>query len=96
MERFSQHAGDGGAGVPHFVHVDAQGVGRLGILTAGPQAQSKPGFVEQDGQHNEQQDAHLGGQIHLVELEGIMIFGAFIGVLFVRVMQGTALFNLVL
>lgn len=36
--------------------------------------------------------AERSGIINLA-LEGIMIFGAFIGVLFVRVMQGTALFH---
>ena len=65
-----QRTGDGGAGIAHFVHVDAQAVRRLGIFTAGAKPQAKAGLVQQDRQHNEKQNAHIGGQVHLVQ-EGL-------------------------
>ena len=65
-----QRPGDGGAGVPHLVDVDAQGVRRLGILAAGAQPQAELRLIEDDGQQHEQQDAHIGGRIDPVE-EGL-------------------------
>ena len=62
-----QRAGNGGAGVAHFVDIDAQTVRCLGILTAGAQPQAKPGLVQNDGQDDENQNADIGRQVHLVD-----------------------------
>ena len=62
-----QRAGDGRAGVAHLVDVDAERVCRLRIFAARAQAQAKARLVQQDRQDDEQQDAHIGGEIHFID-----------------------------
>ena len=61
-----QGAGDGGAGIAHPVDVDAEGIRGLGVLAAGAQPEAEAGFVEDDREDHEQQDADIGGDIGLV------------------------------
>ena len=65
-----QGTGDGGTGIAHLVHIDAQRVGSLGIFTAGAQPQTKAGLVEQNGQDDKQDDADISGQIGLINEGG--------------------------
>ena len=65
-----QSTGNGGAGIAHLVDIDAQAVCRLRILAAGPKPQTEAGLIQQDGHNNEEQDADVGSEIHLVQ-EGL-------------------------
>ena len=65
-----QEAGDRGAGIAHFIDIDAQRVSRLRIFTAGPQAQAELRLIQNDRQHHKQDNANIGGDIGFVQ-EGL-------------------------
>ena len=50
-----------------MVDVDARRVGRLGMLAAGAQAQSKPRLVEYNGGEHEDCDSNVGGNAGVLE-----------------------------
>ena len=54
-----QRAGNGGAGIAHLLYIDAQRIRRLGVFTTGPQPQAKAGLIQNNGQNDEYQHAHI-------------------------------------
>ena len=52
----AEQAGDQGAGVAHFIDIDADGVRCLRMLAAGAHSQAEAGLVEQDVAHDQRDD----------------------------------------